>query len=88
MSEQKLFSDYLKKKRVEAGVTQAVVSKKLGYKTPQFISHWERGRAHPPIKAISKLIKLYDIDADEVANFFLASTEEQLHKAFQIARSK
>ena len=37
---------------------------KLKYTTPQFISNWERGISHPPIKDIKTIAKVYKVDAD------------------------
>lgn len=88
MSAQLDFANYLKKKRIAAGITQAEVSKKLGYSTPQFVSNWECGRAKPPITTIPKLIKFYGASPDEVSYYYLASSREQLRKAFGLSKSK
>jgi len=54
-----IFCKQLKKSREKSGLSQAAVSKKLGYKSPQFVSNWERSLILPPIKTIFILSKLY-----------------------------
>lgn len=47
----------LKRYRKQAGFTQAELAKKLGYKSAQFVSNWERGVSALPVdkfKAFSK----------------------------------
>ena len=83
MSSQKEFANFLKRKRIDAGITQADVSKKLGYSTPQFVSNWECGRGKPPIATIPKLIKIYRVDPDEIVTYYLMNTKQQLQKAFK-----
>lgn len=88
MSAQKEFANYLKRKRVEAGVTQADVSRKLGYANPQFVSNWERGMAQLPLAAVTKLIKLYRINPDEIVLYYIKSAKEQLNKALRVTKSR
>lgn len=54
----------LKRLREKAGLSQSEVAEAMGYESGQFISNWERGISHPPIKDIRKLAKIYKIDAD------------------------
>lgn len=80
---------YLKKKRVAAGLSQAEVSEKLGYSSPQFVSNWERGLAKPPLFAMSKLMKLYSANAEEVLDQYISATEQKLKKAlFQTVKAR
>lgn len=71
---------YLKMKREVAGLTQAQVSKRLGYSTTQFVSNWERGIGKPPYKALAKLIRLYGLDAQELVELCLKSMEKELRR--------
>lgn len=50
------FGDFLREKRMKAGLSQKEVALGLGYTTPQFISNWERGLSNPPISSIRKLV--------------------------------
>lgn len=43
----------LKLARIKADITQGELAKKLGYKSPQMVSNWERGACGlPPKKAL------------------------------------
>ena len=80
-----MLSDFLKDKRMAAGLSQRDVADKLGYSTPQFISNWERGVSHPPISALKKLGDLYKISADELFEITLNTT---IHEVTQDLRRK
>lgn len=41
--------------RKKNNFSQGDVAKKMGYKTSQFISNWERGVSHPPPATLVKL---------------------------------
>lgn len=71
-------SKFLKEKRIQAGLSQGDVAKKLGYTSPQFISNWERGLARPPVTTIRKLAQIYKIDTDEMFDVVLKSTVDDL----------
>jgi len=75
-------SQFLKKKRMEAGLTQSEVASELGYSSPQFISNWERGLANPPVFILRNLTKLYKVPADEMFNKLLSEVERDLHREF------
>lgn len=47
----------IKKARNGAGLTQASLAHKLGYRSPQFISNWERSESLPPITALPKIAR-------------------------------
>ena len=69
-----MLADFLKEKRVAAGLSQKDVADKLGYSTPQFISNWERGVSHPPINALKKIGEMYKVSADELFEVTLNTT--------------
>ena len=68
------FGNFFKKKRIASGVTQQEIADSLGYTTPQFISNWERGVSHPPIKKFKSLAEIIKCPADELFEAFLAAT--------------
>lgn len=51
----------IKAARIKAGLTQAYLSKALGYTSPQFISNIERDVAPVPVQIIPSLAKLIKI---------------------------
>lgn len=53
----------MKKAREKAGLTQADLSTKLGYSTPQFISNIERGQARLPVPKFKKLNGTIDTES-------------------------
>jgi transcriptional regulator with XRE-family HTH domain len=77
--------EYLKTNREAAEVTQKELQAKLGYKSSQFISNWERGVSVPPVKAIPVIAEAFGVDktflADKVAqgiiDSFSQSTKEK-----------
>ncbi|MEK2647425.1 helix-turn-helix domain-containing protein [Bdellovibrio sp. BCCA] len=85
-----VIGEFLKQKRIAAGLSQADVAEKMGYSTPQFISNWERGVSHPPINALKKLAEIYTIpyrslksDFREAAiKDFVNSLDRKLDSAF------
>lgn len=48
----------IKKARQHAGLTQAALAKRLGYRSPQFVSNWERSESLPPIQTLPKIAKV------------------------------
>lgn len=62
---------YLKRKRIEKGLTQSDVAGKLGYGSPQFISNIERGISSVPLKSLRVIVEMYGLSADEVVNILL-----------------
>lgn len=78
MKQKNMLADFLKQKRVSAGLSQRDVADKLGYSTPQFISNWERGVSHPPINALKKLGELYKVSADDLFEVTLNATVQDV----------
>lgn len=74
MKQKNILADFLKQKRIGAGLSQRDVADKLGYSTPQFISNWERGVSQPPISALKKLGDLYKVSADDLFEVTLNAT--------------
>jgi len=79
---------YLKKKRLEAGLTQLEVADDLGYSSPQFISNIERGLCSPPLRNLKTMIKLYNISVNEVMELILKEQENILKAALSGSSKK
>lgn len=58
--------------------SQNQLSKLLGYKNGQFISNVERGLCGIPLKGIAKLIKVLNIDSEELKAAMQKDYEETL----------
>ncbi len=79
---------FLKKKRVEVGLTQSEVASALGYSSPQFVSNWERGLANPPVFILRHLTKLYKVPVDEMFEKLRQEVERDLHREFYSNRNR
>ncbi len=64
--DRKKLGTYLKEVREQAAYTQADVSTKLGYTSPQFISNIERGISVIPLKTLARMISLYKVNPEGV----------------------
>jgi transcriptional regulator with XRE-family HTH domain len=77
----------LKKSRIQAGLSQDDVAKKLGYGSYQFISNWERGISSPPCKILKKIQGIYGVPASKLYKVLLsdslARVEQQLAEEFK-----
>lgn len=82
MKKQGRLAAFLKEKRVEAGLTQSDVARKLGYSSPQFISNWERGLANPPVFVLRDITKMYKVPADKMFSVLMEEVEADLHREF------
>ena len=81
-----MVSNYLREKRIAAGLSQGQVAEELGYSSPQFVSNWERKLSMPPPYAVKKLAKLYGLDFKELQKLYIESevqrTVRDLEKRF------
>lgn len=75
--------DYLRGQRINAGLSQAKLAKKLGYTSAQFVSNWERRISTPPLCTLKKLVTILKLDRDRVIDICLDVTEHSLRKAFR-----
>lgn len=87
-----LLAEYLTTKRQNVGLSQRQVAAKLGYRTPQFISNWERGVSHPPISAIKKIAAIYGISPEEIfdtiVNAAVAEVTRDLRRKFAASKTR
>ncbi len=81
-------SEFLKEKRVTAGLTQSEVARKLGYSSPQFVSNWERGLANPPVFVLRDLTKMYKVPADQMFELLVEDVKADLHREFYASKSR
>lgn len=75
-------SKYLHEKRVAKEITQGNLARMLGYASPQFVSNWERGLAKPPLSTLKKMIKILDLDVDELLTILMKIEEKRLREIF------
>ncbi|MGE3760261.1 MAG: helix-turn-helix domain-containing protein, partial [Pseudobdellovibrionaceae bacterium] len=72
----------LREARVNKGLSQIDVSKKLGYDSSQYISNWERSLAVPPVKSLKKIAGIYGISPQTLYDVFLKMTLERAKTDF------
>lgn len=77
---------FLRERRERANLTQADVSGRLGYTSPQFISNIERGVSVVPLKTLAKMIHFYRANPDEAARIILESQRKMLREKLSRAR--
>lgn len=76
--DKEMFGRYLKKHRVAAGMSQQELRAALGYKTPQYVSNWERGVCGPPFEQLGEICHLLKIDRTELFEMLMKDTREYL----------
>lgn len=79
---------YFRKMREAQGLSQAEVAERLGYKTSQLISNWERGLCSPPLNQLYTLVKLYKLNKKEVIDIFLKETKTLLDQRLNSSQKK
>lgn len=80
----KELGSYFKTHRNKVNLSQGYVGKYLGYKTPQFISNFERGLCMLPLKKVYTLIELYDMDGEEVAGMIIRLQEQLVRQELKL----
>jgi transcriptional regulator with XRE-family HTH domain len=64
--EKQLVPNTLREHRKRAGLKQIEVAQKLGLKSSDRISHWEKGQAMPNVGNLFKLAELYKVQPAEL----------------------
>lgn len=72
--------NHLKKKRLESGVSQMEVARKLGYTSPQFVSNVERGLCSFPLNKLKILVDLYKLDREQLTQIILSEHEKDVRR--------
>ncbi|WP_413293991.1 helix-turn-helix domain-containing protein [Bdellovibrio sp. HCB185ZH] len=70
-------SDYIRKKRIDALLTQQEAAKLLGYKKSQFLSNLELGNRKPPLEILKKMCEVYNIPYEEMRQEYITSSTRE-----------
>ena len=70
----------LKKARIDAGLSQWDVAKRLGYSSSQIVSNWERDMQAPPINILKKLCQMYNVDVVEILDMFVENYRHEIYQ--------
>ena len=60
-----IFKNKLKELREESGLSQKVVAEKMGIPVSTY-ANWEQGRREPSIDDIYKLLRVFNIEANDL----------------------
>lgn len=77
-----LIGKFLKSARIKAELSQELVSSKLGYSGPQFISNIERGTCTAPLSVLKKLVIIYKLNPKKIIQIIQNSNRNELEKVF------
>lgn len=83
MNEKKSFGEYIRKKRLEAGLTQKELAAQL-FVTESTISKWERALSYPDVSMVTAICAALHITEHE---FFTACDDDQAH-ALEVAAKR
>lgn len=86
--DRKAVGAHLKSVRQKAKLTQANVSKELGYTSPQFLSNIERGVSVAPLPLLAKIVRIYKSDPRVLERIILKSQEHLLLEKLKIGARK
>lgn len=79
------FGKFVKKARIQAGLTQNQLAKRLGYDTSQFVSNIERGLCAYPLNKFKKVAKILDCDlCSGLTDHFLKDEMKRIGKEIGI----
>ncbi len=76
-------SVYLKNARVGTGFSQAELSGKLGYTSPQIVSNWERGMCGAPLDKLFELSNILKLNKNEFLEMLLNEQKQMLKLKIQ-----
>ena len=68
----------LRAKRLDLNLSQSEIASRANCGT-QFISNIERGLAFPPRHLFPKLMRIYDLNADRIADLILSDIKKTLY---------
>ena len=77
MNEKKSFGEYIRRKRLEAGLTQKELAEQL-FVTESTVSKWERALSYPDVSMVTAICGALHITEHE---FFTACDDDQAREA-------
>lgn len=81
MKNNKAVADFLKKERINVGLTPRDVCKRLKLLGSQYISDVEQGTHLPTVSMACKLAKIYKFDIDVFASLLVAANEPEIRRS-------
>lgn len=72
--------NFLKQKRLAAGVSQKTLSDALGFSSGQTISNIERGLCGVPLSQVKKICKILGVSKSEIKQILISDYKEKLDR--------
>lgn len=69
---------YLRNQRKHLGLSQKEVAAKLSYRSPQFVSNWERDRCSPPVRRLARLVAAYRLKPSTFIRLWLKEEKKKV----------
>ena len=83
------FGKILQTLRIKKGITQKDVALKLGWKTSQLVSNFERDVCYPPIDCVNELADILECSRDELKMQYIQEKTNdlttELKKVFKLS---
>jgi transcriptional regulator with XRE-family HTH domain len=79
MSNQEI-SVLLKNYRINSGIRQIELARRLGYSCSQMVSNWERGLVSPPKRSLGKICRILSIPRGHMKAALLHRYEAELSR--------
>ncbi|WP_168196447.1 helix-turn-helix transcriptional regulator [Bdellovibrio sp. NC01] len=74
-------SNFIKKHRKDACLTQKEAVELLGYKNSQFLSNLEIGHRKPPVEVLKRMCKVYKVSEDEMLEQYVEQARIEAEKS-------
>lgn len=68
-------SEFLREARLKSGLSQAELSEKLGYTSPQIVSNWERGLCWAPLDKLYDISQILKLNKAQLIDLLMAEQE-------------
>ena len=83
-----LFSEFLKEKRINKGISQRELAEAIGYSSGQYVSNYERNLCPVPQEKLKGLIEVLELEVSEVINLMERDFHTQLMGHLAYVRPK
>lgn len=74
-------SNFIKKHRKDACLTQKEAVELLGYKNSQFLSNLEIGHRKPPVEVLKRMCKVYKVSESEMLEQYVEQARVEAEKS-------
>ncbi len=72
--------ELFRRKRLEKGISQNQLAKKLGWKSGQLVSTYERDECYPPMGSLKKIAKIVGASVEEIMSAHSLDMQRKIHE--------